>query len=120
LACLSLLPSTAHAQPVKLRITLQLPITNHLGVNLKQFKEEVESKTGGAIVAEIFDRARLYKDNEALAAVSSGAVEMGTVGLSQFRKKSAGPGGVRPAVPVQFRGAGPGGNQPGWRNEARA
>jgi C4-dicarboxylate-binding protein DctP len=89
LACLALAPFPAAAGQVKLRITLQLPITNHLGANLKQFKEEVEGKTGGAIVAEIFDRARLYKDNEVLAAVSSGAIEMGTVGLSQFHKKVA-------------------------------
>lgn len=62
-------------------------MTNHLGVNLKQFKEEVEGKTGSAILVEIFDRARLYKDNEVLAAVASGAIEMGTVGLSQFHQK---------------------------------
>jgi C4-dicarboxylate-binding protein DctP len=87
LACLALAPFPAGAEQVKLRITLQLPITNHLGVNLKQFKEEVETKTKGAIIAEIFDRSRLFKDNEVLAAVSSGAIEMGTVGLSQFHKE---------------------------------
>jgi C4-dicarboxylate-binding protein DctP len=81
-----LLPFPADAEPVKLRITLQLPITNHLGVNLQRFKEEVEEKTAGAVVAEIFDRSRLYKDNQVLAAVSSGAIEMGTIGLSQFHK----------------------------------
>ena len=86
LACLTLAPFPAGAEPVKLRITLQLPITNHLGVNLQQFKDDVEGKTRGAIVVEIFDRSRLYKDNEVLAAVSSGAIEMGTVGLSQFHK----------------------------------
>ena len=86
-ACLALAPVPVGADQVKLRITLQLPITNHLGVNLTRFKEEVEGTTGGAIAVEIVDRARLYKDNEALAAVSSGAIEMGTVGLSQFHKK---------------------------------
>jgi C4-dicarboxylate-binding protein DctP len=74
------------AEQVKLRITLQLPITNHLGVNLMQFKEEVETRSERAILVEIFDNSRLYKDYEVLGAVASGAIEMGDVPTAQFHK----------------------------------
>ena len=87
LACLQLAASGAGAEPIKLRVTLQLPITNHLGVNLTQFKAEVEEKTGKAIAVEIFDKSRLYRDDQAVDAVASGAIEMGSVGISQFVKK---------------------------------
>jgi C4-dicarboxylate-binding protein DctP len=86
LASLLLAPLTAQAQQTKLRVTLQLPITNHLGVNLVQFKEEVEKRTNKSIAVEIFDNSRLYKDNEVLEAVSSGAIEMATLTYQQFHK----------------------------------
>ena len=87
LACLALVPSAAGAEPIKLRVTLQLPLTNHLGVNLTQFKTEVEKHSGDTISVEIFDNSRLYRDDQALDAVASGAIEMGSVGISQFVKK---------------------------------
>ena len=52
-----------------------------------QFKTEVEAKTAKAISFEIFDKSRLYRDDQALDAVASGAIEMGSVGISQFVKK---------------------------------
>lgn len=55
--------------------------------NVVQFKEEVEGKTGGAVLFEIFDSARLYKDPETLAAVAAGAVEMAVLPLAQFNEK---------------------------------
>ena len=87
LACLVLASPGAGAEPIKLRVTLQLPITNHLGVNLTQFKAEVEEKSSKAISIEIFDNSRLYRDDQAVDAVASGAIEMGSVGISQFVKK---------------------------------
>ena len=45
LALVAAMPAFAVAQPIKLRLTLQVPITNHLGVNLMQFKDEVEKRT---------------------------------------------------------------------------
>ncbi len=80
----ALFPATADAQQVKLRVTLTAPITNHLGVNLVLFKTEVEKHSAGAISIEIFDNSRLYRDDQAVAAVTSGAIEMGTIGVSQF------------------------------------
>ena len=87
LAWLLLAPMSANAEQTKLRITLQLPITGHLGVNLMQFKREVESPAEGAIGVEIFDNSRLYKDNEALGAVASGAIEMASITLQQLNAK---------------------------------
>ena len=87
LVCVSLLPLAATAEQTKLRVTVQLPITNHVGVNLTRFKNEVERRTNKAIVVEIFDNSRLYKDSEVLEAVSSGAIEMGSLPYQQFAKK---------------------------------
>lgn len=87
LACVVLAPFGTSAEQLKLRITAQLPATNHLVVNLKQFKEDVEARTESAILIEIFDRARLFKEDEALAAVASGAIEMGSVGVSFLQEK---------------------------------
>ena len=42
------LAGTALAQE-KMRISLQLPLTSHLGENLQLFEKEVEERTGGAI-----------------------------------------------------------------------
>jgi C4-dicarboxylate-binding protein DctP len=85
--CVSLLPLAAAAEQTKLRVTVQLPITNHVGANIIRFKEEVERRTNKAIIVEIFDNSRLYKDSEVLAAVSSGAIEMGSLPYQQFAKK---------------------------------
>lgn len=77
------LAPVAQAEKV-IRITLQLPITHHLGKNLAAFKEEVERETKGGIKVEIYPSAQLYKDSEVPQAVSSGAVEMGVASLAQF------------------------------------
>lgn len=90
---LALAPS-AQAEKV-LRITLQLPITHHLGQNLTAFKEEVERETKGEIKVEIYPSAQLYKDKEVPQAVSSGAVEMGVSSISRFA-------GTVPAVDIFY------------------
>lgn len=82
-----LLSADAQAQKVQLRITLQQPVTTHIGVNLSRFKEEVERASAGDITVEIFDNSRLFKDNEALGAVASGAIEMASLTAQQFNAK---------------------------------
>lgn len=67
-----------------LRLTLQLPESHHLGLNVKAFAEEVAQATNGEIKVEIYPSAQLYKDKEVPQAVSSGAVELGVVPLTQF------------------------------------
>ncbi|MEL6197218.1 MAG: TRAP transporter substrate-binding protein DctP [Pseudomonadota bacterium] len=76
------LPS--QAAEVTLRISLQLPLTSHLGQNLLLFKEEVETVSGGEIAVEIYDGAQLYKDKEVPAAVGAGAIEMGVASLTRY------------------------------------
>ena len=79
----ALVAGTAVAQE-KMRISLQLPLTSHLGENLSLFEKEVEERTGGAIDVEIYDSATLYKDKEVPAAVGSGAIEAGVASLTRY------------------------------------
>lgn len=74
------------SEPQTLRITLQVPITNHLGKNLQAFKRKLEAASGNRFRVEIFDRAQLYKDFEVISAVSENRIEMGTVPINQYRK----------------------------------
>jgi C4-dicarboxylate-binding protein DctP len=73
-----------HAADTTMRISLQLPLKSHLGQNLAMFKEEVEAKSDGAIVVEIYDSAQLYKDKEVPQAVGSGAIEAGVASLTRY------------------------------------
>src|ERR1700704_3798401 len=89
LACLLLAPFAAQAQQVKLRLTSQLPGAHFAGVNLTQFKDEVERRTDKTLTIEIFDDGRLYKDDQVIGAVSSGAIDMGFVISDRFADKIA-------------------------------
>src|SRR5215470_3778097 len=63
----------ASAQQVKLRATIQVPLTERLwGVALARFKEEVEKRSENTVVIEVFDKGKLYIDDEAVDAVASG------------------------------------------------
>ena len=77
----------AEAQQVKLRLTSQMPNSHHIGMALLQFRDEVEQRTNKTVAIEIFDDSRLYKDNQVLGAVSSGAIEMGLVSAEQLVDK---------------------------------
>ncbi|MCB1756626.1 MAG: TRAP transporter substrate-binding protein DctP [Gammaproteobacteria bacterium] len=93
LAALTLaLPAVAETT---LRVTLQLPLTHHLGQNLVDFKNEVESSSGGDLNINIFPAAQLFKDSEVHQAVTSGAIEMGVLSLTQLA-------GTIPAVDVFY------------------
>lgn len=81
---LGLSTGIANAADTTLRISLQLPLTSHLGQNLLLFKEEVEKNSKGEIAVEIYDSAQLYKDKEVPAAVGSGSIEMGVASLTRF------------------------------------
>ena len=50
------------AEPVRLRLSFQLPISGTLGVNLVRFKEAVERDTGDAITIEILQGAQALPD----------------------------------------------------------
>lgn len=86
----SLLVSPFHveAQQVKLRATLQLPVTDVvLGRSLARFKAEVEKRSKNKISIEIFDKGQLYTDDQTVGAIESGAIEMGFAGFNQFAKR---------------------------------
>ncbi len=73
-----LLSQPAAAERV-LRLTSQLPVNSTVGLNLVEFKEIVQQRSKGDIKIEIYSSAELYKDDQVLDAVASGAIEMGLV-----------------------------------------
>ena len=84
-----LLPAReAGAQQIKLRVTLQVAVSDpFFGVSLVRFKEAVEKQSAKSIVVEIFDKGQLFKDDQVVDAVSSGAIEMGIAGLNWIANK---------------------------------
>jgi C4-dicarboxylate-binding protein DctP len=84
-----LLPAPdAGAQQVKLKANLQFPLSNPIfGGSLKRFKAEAERQSEGAIMVEIFDKARLFTDEHVVDAVSSGAVDIAMTAAHQFSYK---------------------------------
>ena len=60
------LSASAFAADVTMRISLQLPMKSHLGQDLALFKDEVESKSGGDIVVEIYDRRNFTRTRKCL------------------------------------------------------
>lgn len=85
LAALAIAPG--HAEPLKLRLTLQFPITDPFqGKSIADFKIAVERETQNAVTIEVLDKGQLDLDYQALDAVKSGAVEMGVAGLDQVTK----------------------------------
>ncbi len=76
--------SEVAAEPTRLRVTMQLPLSSHLGVNLLEFTKAVEKQTEGALTFEITDGGKLYPESKLVGAVSSGAIEMAIIGFNQF------------------------------------
>lgn len=97
--CSGMLMTALTAMPAlaetTLKVTLQLPLKHHLGQNLVDFKKEVESASNGDIKIQIFPAAQLYKDKEVHHAVTSGAIEMGVMSVTQLA-------GTIPAVDVFY------------------
>ena len=97
LTCLAVSVVALPGLPVRaatvLRLTAQMPTKHHTTVNLNAFKAQVEKESQGRIKVEVYPASQLYKDSEIPQAVSTGAIEMGSVSLSQFS-------GTVPAVDV--------------------
>jgi C4-dicarboxylate-binding protein DctP len=64
------------AEPVRLRLSFQLPISGTLGTNLVRFKEAVERDTGDAITIEILHGAKALPDRTVANSVMAGELEM--------------------------------------------
>lgn len=67
-----------------LRLSLQVPTNHPVGQNIEFFKEKIEDISDGEIKLQIFDSAQLFKGSQIPQAVSSGAIDMGLVGLDEF------------------------------------
>lgn len=67
-----------------IRISLQLPITHPLGINLTAFKDIVETESKGELEVQIYPSAQLYTDKQVPEAVGSHAIEMGSASLTRF------------------------------------
>lgn len=81
---LGLALGAVEADAATLRLTSQMPAKHHVGQNLLAFKEIVERESKGELKIEIYPASQLYKDEETPQAVSTGAVDMGSVSLAQF------------------------------------
>jgi C4-dicarboxylate-binding protein DctP len=89
LVALLLLAPEAVAEEVKLKASMQLPITHPLvGVSIARLKEEVERRSHKTLTIEIFDKGQLFTDPQIAEAVSSGAVSIGTTSSQMFVKKA--------------------------------
>jgi C4-dicarboxylate-binding protein DctP len=64
------------AEPTRLRLSFQLPISGTLGVNLVRLKEEVERETGNAIAIEILHGGKALPDRTVARSVMTGEIEM--------------------------------------------
>lgn len=64
------------AEPVRLRLSFQLPLTGSLGTNLVRWKEAVERDTGNAVAIEILHGANALPDRTVAKSVMSGDIEM--------------------------------------------
>ncbi len=82
------LPARADAEPITLRVSLQIPASNPImGRGVVLFKEQVERESEGTLRVEIFDSGKLYNDQQVVGAVQSGAIEMGAAVISQITNR---------------------------------
>jgi C4-dicarboxylate-binding protein DctP len=83
LLCLAAaLPAPARA--ITLRLSLPISPDSPTGLNIREFARQIHARTGGEIKIELLDKGRRYEEHEVVAAVASGAVEIGATSLNQF------------------------------------
>jgi C4-dicarboxylate-binding protein DctP len=73
---LTIWPQPSRAEPLRLRLSFQLPITGSLGANLVRFKEAVERDTGNAIAIDIVHGPQALPDRTVAKSVIAGEIEM--------------------------------------------
>jgi C4-dicarboxylate-binding protein DctP len=80
-------PAQAQNEPIKLRLSMQFAANEpFIGMSALQYKMDAEKAAANSLTLEIFDKGRLYIDDQVLDAVKSGAIEMGIVGINQIAK----------------------------------
>jgi C4-dicarboxylate-binding protein DctP len=84
LACCWLGAAPALAQAATLRMSVPISADSPIGQSIGDFARQVGVRTGGAVSIEVQDKDRRYEEHEVVAAVASGAIEMGATTLNQF------------------------------------
>lgn len=78
------------ADSVQLRLSLQLPITGTLGVNLVRFKEVVARGTDNAVAIDIMHGPQALPDRTVAASVMAGEIEMAAANVVTLADKVKG------------------------------
>jgi C4-dicarboxylate-binding protein DctP len=71
-------------EPLRLRLSNQLPPSSPMSKGLELWKQKVEAGSNGAIRVEVYHSSQLYKDSEVVSAVQRKSVELGLVVAGQF------------------------------------
>jgi C4-dicarboxylate-binding protein DctP len=71
-------------QPIRIRVTNQLPPASTMTKGLELWKDRVEKGTQGRVKVELYPSSQLYKDNEVIPAVQKRSIEAGLVVAGQF------------------------------------
>lgn len=79
--------TTSTGAPVLIRISTQTPITTQSNQTFRHFKESVEAASAGEIRVEIYDAAKLFRDDQIADAIAESKVEMGYVVMSRYATK---------------------------------
>jgi C4-dicarboxylate-binding protein DctP len=77
-------PGSAQPQPTTLRFSLPIAPDSPTGENVREFARQIEARTGGAVKIELLGKDRRHEEHEVVAAVTSGAAEIGATALGQF------------------------------------
>lgn len=81
---ISIATSAAAQQPLRIRLSNQLPPSSAMSKGLELWKQKVETAAQGAVKVELYHSSQLYKDNEVVPAVQKKSVEMGLAVAGQF------------------------------------
>lgn len=84
LALLCLPGAAALAQATTIRVRLPVSVDSPTGLNIREFARQVQARTGGALRVDLLGSDRRYEEHEIVAAVASGAIEIGATSLNQF------------------------------------
>lgn len=67
------------AEPVKMRVSLGIPEHHFISKQYAEWAKMIEQNSKGTIKPELYYSAQLYRDNEVLKAIQTGAIEAGYV-----------------------------------------
>ena len=72
----ALLAASAFARAAEMVLPSEIAVTHWKTRYMNEFADEVKKKTNGALVVKVFPASQLYNDQDALAALGTGAVHM--------------------------------------------